>query len=577
MNWEIRAGEALEQLAALDDGSVDAIVTDPPYGIGFMGHEWDQPGDHGPIRSNGTPGLHKRVGVPSGQRRVANPAPSGFSKMTAKERKLGQRAASRERPGAMEAGRYDLSRSANQRFQAWCEEWAREALRVLKPGGYILVFGGTRTYHRMAAGIEDAGFEIRDCLMWLYGSGFPKSLNVSKAIDRAAGAKREVVGSKVGQPGYSLSENRDDRTAFGAFTNAEAECEVTAPATPDAERWDGWGTALKPNWEPIVVARKPLIGTVVQNVLEHGTGALNIDGCKIGGGERELRGGGGLFGKAGNTDEVTSEGRWPGNVALSHTEDCVLVGSHRVRANGHFPAARGPSGYGSAVDDSNGGGLHGQDGLAERRFDGELVETWACVPDCPVRLLDAQSGVLSSGANPTRRQADKFRTAYGDFAGGDETPMRGADHGGASRFFYCAKTSRAERNAGLDGFPRERLDWSNGEANPGSFQSGGTDREAENGHPTVKPIDLMRWLVRLVTQPDGLVVDPFAGSGTTGCAAVLEGMRFIGSDRNAKYAEIAEARVRFWAAHPTDLPVEMALRAESRRREVRESGQLGLL
>lgn len=534
--WEVRAGEALERLAEMPDSSVDAVVTDPPYGLEFMGKDWDRLGD---VRQ---PGDETFTDVDN---------PYGRSKV-----RMGGSAAYRAPETAA-------------RMQAWHEAWAREALRVLKPGGHLLAFGGTRTFHRLGCAIEDAGFEVRDCLMWLYGSGFPKSLDVSKAIDRAAGAEREVVGTRAEHDITRPSGGGDERLMTSSGNREVRQVLETAPATAEAQEWDGWGTALKPGWEPIVVARKPLAGTVAGNVLEHGTGAINVKGCQVGfagaadeqeakaknrhadfgSGPRanavygeELR----ARGEIGNYDPA---GRWPANVVLSHDEDCVLVGSHRVRANGHFPAARGPSGYGSAVEESSGGGLKGQDELDERRFDGEVVETWACVPGCPVRMLDAQSGQTFSGGT-SGAGAYSTGVTYGEGAGQARGRQVGlGDRGGASRFYYCAKASRAERSAGL---------------------------EDDNDHPTVKPIDLMRWLVRLVTPAAGLVVDPFVGSGTTGCAAVLEGFEFVGVDRDAGYVELARARVRFWAEHPTGLPVELALRSESRRREVRESGQLGI-
>jgi len=247
----VMVGDCRDLMAGLADESVDAIVTDPPYELGFMGKSWDA---------------------------------SGIA--------------------------YDL------------EVW-RQALRVLRPGGHLLAFSGSRTYHRMVVAIEDAGFEIRDQIMWLYGSGFPKSHDVSKAIDREAGAERQVVGSKLGMPGYHLS-GHDGGSAFGhgigssTVDTRAASAAITAPATPEAERWSGWGTALKPAHEPIVVARKPFRGTVAQNVLAHGTGALNIDGCRVGteggtsGKDYDKTG---LFGIGGKgTITQLNAGRWPANV-----------------------------------------------------------------------------------------------------------------------------------------------------------------------------------------------------------------------------------------------------------------------
>lgn len=606
MSWEVRQGDCIEQMRGFEADSIDAIVTDPPYALSFMGKAWDTAG-------------------------VA------FDPAT----------------------------------------WT-EALRVLKPGGHLLAFGGTRTYHRLTCAIEDAGFEVRDCLAWLYGSGFPKSLDVSKAIDKAAGAEREVVGTR---------RQRANSPDSGVPMNASvAEVEpITAPATPEAAQWQGWGTALKPAWEsiiwaqkpsgeadtirrslwllteqlrslasdaesdsssrpaaldeafasagwtvderrntraalreamgtsqfesalttslsivsswsdtldglceltstfttetasgtttalrtlksclsdltprtmlqaatnpdgsawsalpaasafsavelrlsatrellapepatsespalsqggvapngePIVLARKPLAGTVAGNCLAYGTGALNVDGCRVGFEGAAFDGTG--LGRREEPVVGNPAGRWPANVILD-------------------PEA--------------------------------------------AALLDEQSGTLTSGANPTRRRSDKFRTAYGDFEGESECiPARGADSGGASRFFYCAKASRAERNAGLDGFEAkpvrpsgsnfgEQTMW-NGENGDPEWRKKNPNNPAANVHPTVKPIALMRWLCRLVTPPGGTILDPFTGSGTTGCAAVLEDFDFVGIEREAEYVALAEARISHWAAQPKQL------------------------
>jgi DNA modification methylase len=317
------------------------------------------------------------------------------------------------------------------------------AYRLLKPGGHLLAFGAARTYHRMTVAIEDAGFEIRDSIMWLYGQGFPKSHDVSKAIDKAAGAEREVIGHRTDGAGNGSV------VGLGSDRSMATEYDETAPATAEAVQWQGWGTALKPAHEPIVVARKPLAGTVAANVLEHGTGALNIDASRIGSSDGGTR----------STSRGDQQGRWPANVIMDE----------------------------------------------ERAAE-----------------LDEQTGTLRSGANPKRRGADGDRTVLGAYAGqADAKPARGADAGGASRFFYVPKPSPAERNRGLPA----------GE---------------KNTHTTVKPIALMRYLVRLVTPPDGIVLDPFMGSGTTLLGALEEGIRCVGIEKSHEYATIARNRIE-WA------------------------------
>jgi site-specific DNA-methyltransferase (adenine-specific) len=382
-------------MAGMEPESIDAIVTDPPYGLGFMGKEWD----------------------------------------------------------ALPPGR----------------EWADECLRVLKPGGHLVAFGGTRTYHRLAVAIEDAGFEIRDQIAWMYGSGFPKSHNL---------------------PG-------------------------------------GFGTALKPAHEPIALARKPLTGTVAANVQEYGTGALNIDGCRvgIGGGlQRPERRGKGQTGGWANYEQEPGQygtpegmGRWPANLLLD-------------------PEA------GAMLDEQSG----------ERR----------------------SSGSYSKGA---RKQGDKSGAASIPIDG--LTSASYADAGCASRFFYTAKASRAERNAGLDGFEKKPGGIKNDSGRGFSERDPYAEIRVANHHPTVKPIDLMRWLVRLVTPPGGTVLDPFTGSGTTGIAAHLEGFAFVGIEREDEYRAIAEARIKWWQQFEGDTAeiLQRAGLAEKAQKAHDEAGQLGLL
>lgn len=429
---KILHGDCLEELRALPEASIDSIVTDPPYGlskepdIAEVLQHW-LAGDDYEHRGNGFMGKAWDSFVPG-------PA-------------------------------------------IW-----REALRVLKPGGHLLAFAGTRTVDLMGISLRIAGFEIRDQIAWHYATGMPKSHNVSKAIDKAAG--------KVNHR--------------------------TIAHRPEAQQWEGWGTALKPASEPIIVARKPLSGTVAANVLEHGTGAINVDGCRI----------------------SYEEG---GNLASNPSLRKSIAGGN----GGHIIATEGERRF--STPDATG------------RWPANVIfdETMAAE-------LDEQSGIRKSGANPTRRGADKRRTAYGEFAGQAECrPARGADSGGASRFFFVAKPSGKERDAGLEHL--EEQEWvqyqtGNGASGKPSSISAGRDTKRRNIHTTVKPIELMRYLCRLVTPPGGTVLDPFAGSGTTGCAVGVEnndperqpGWSFIGIEREAEYVEIAEARIKHWSQSQDD-------------------------
>lgn len=384
---DLRLGDCIEQMALMPDNSVDSIVTDPPYELGFMGKKWD------------STGIAYNVAV-----------------------------------------------------------W-EQALRVLKPGGHLIAFSGSRTYHRMAVAIEDAGFEIRDQIMWIYGSGFPKSLNVSKTIDNAAGAIREVIGSRpLTGNGKTMKSGFHQPDGSGAGeTIKEDVFEFTVPATDEAKQWDGWGTALKPAHEPMVLARKPLIGTVADNVLTHGTGALNIDGSRIGTGTGEsktvnypdIRGNNYNNANGSIEYQVIDKGRWPANV------------------------------------------IH--DGIES---------DWA-------------------------------------------------------KYFYCPKASKRDRNEGLDDLDDKSIGAKgNGLARTCATCGANTiqgcdcpDRTyvnpmAKNHHPTVKPTELMRYLIKLITQPNGIVLDPFMGSGSTGKAAMLDGFSFIGIEQDADYLNIAEHRIK---------------------------------
>jgi len=394
MTYQILKGNSLDLLPTLADNSIDAIVTDPPYELGFMGKTWDN---------------------------------SGIA--------------------------YSL------------ELW-QQCLRVLKPGGHLLAFSGSRTYHRMVVSIEDAGFEIRDMISWISNKTFPKSLNIGKAIDKAAGAERKVlrwesrpfkINNGPSDSEYNqIHSNTMDSDGYGTTP-------ITEPATDEAKNWDGWGTGLKPTVEPIVMARKPVEGTVANNVLTYGTGGLNIDASRIGTGDDRATGG--LSGGATDANlyqhgtqervERATGGRWPANLILD---------------------------------------------------------------EYTAELLDEQSGTSKSAIRPpTGKAILDTKKGWNENSMTDQSTRGFIDSGGASRFFYVAKASKRDRNEGL---------------------------EDANAHPTVKPTDLMRYLVKLITPPGGTVLDPFTGSGSTGKAAILEGFDFIGIELTEDYWPIIEGRLK---------------------------------
>jgi site-specific DNA-methyltransferase (adenine-specific) len=406
---------------------------------------------------------------------------------------------------------------------------------------------------------------------------------VSKAIDDAAGAEREVVGS------YSDNGRKcpKHQSTHGKW-EGDPIVHVTAPATAQAAAWQGWGTALKPAHEPIVIARKPLAGTVAANVLEHGTGALNIDACRVAT-DDELNGGAycgkgdrdTLFG-LGNTGKTfeNPSGRWPSNVIFEHAAGCRRVGSKKVAG---IANARSVSQPATNVYE---GGYRG-DVAAFHYTDPDGTETipaYECTSDCPVAMLDAQAGNRVSGA-----RAAGVRAGMGYHgADGDGGPAIESSQGSASRFFHCleptfdpiiyqAKPSREEREAGCERLPaRTRGDVTGreediaGQNNPraGVCRKG----EIRNWHPTVKSVALMKLLVRLVTPPGGIVLDPFAGSGSTGCACVAQGFRFIGCELEADHVAIADARIAWWQEHPGGPTPEAKEEAKLERK-----GQLPLL
>jgi site-specific DNA-methyltransferase (adenine-specific) len=342
-------------------------------------------------------------------------------------------------------------------------EYWRAIARVCKPGALMLAFGGTRTYHRLTCAIEDAGWEIRDCLMWLYGQGFPKAPDIGLLIDKAKGAKREVVGTKLGQPGYSLADHGRTNEVYGDLHNPAAECAITAPATELAKQWTGWANSLKPAWEPIILAMKPLDGTLAHNAERWGVAGFNIGASRIG-------------------TDATNRVRNP----ESHAD------------GGWVSVARSP--VGSA---------------ASGRWPANLLLD----EEAAVRL-DEQTGTLTSGlmkAGQKRNRSKGDGGYHGDFP--DTASERGTygDSGGASRFFYVAKATKRERNPA----------WG-----------------PKNDHPTVKPLKLMQYLLTLLSTPTGgLVLDPFAGSGTTLLAAKTLGRPSIGVELDEHNCQIAAARL----------------------------------
>lgn len=395
--YKILKGDCFEELKKMESNSVDSIVMDPPYGLGFMNKEWDSPDKHKDL-------------IEREKRRSEERAKEGKSPTKAPF-------SSSVQPGLAIKGAKE-----GVWFQKWFYDISVELLRVLKAGGYLLSFGGPRTYHRMATAVEDAGFEIRDQVMWVFGSGFPKSRNVSKDITK------------------KISEE-------------------------EGRKWEGFGTGLKPAHEPIVMARKPLEQkSVADNVLEWGTGAINIDNSRVG----------------------SKEGRWPA--------DFIHDGSEEVVKN--FP--------------------------------------------------NTKTSKRSSKNNKKTEYTNTYTPPEAQYSDNNTY----GDEGSAARFFYCPKAQKKDRNEGLEEF--EEKEWvqfqtANGGSGKPSSISEGRNTKHRNTHPTVKPTELMKYLVRMVTPPNGVVLDPFMGSGSTGKAALLEGFSFIGIEKEQEYIDIAEARIKFVA------------------------------
>jgi len=422
--YKIYHGSNLDILPTLADNSVDSIVTDPPYELGFMGKSWDSTG-------------------------IA----------------------------------YNV------------EMW-KQCLRVLKPGGHLLAFSGSRTYHRMAVAIEDAGFEVRDQMMWVYGSGFPKSHNISKAIDKNAGV--EFSSKPASGVGFMNPEGSNGyNTTLNQLTRV-------GTSTQEAKQWDGWGTALKPAHEPIVLARKPLEGTVADNVLKWGVGGLNIDGCRV--------------------DFVSEEDRKESTTKNQHedfgtppmTNNQVYGDYSMMKPKNYQPTGRFPANF-----------MH--DGSQE------------------VLDLFPNSG-NGNGGEPYNYAGREYSNKETSMFNGDkpQAPSNFNDSGSAARFFYCPKANKKDRDEGCEDFEEKTMGKNQPSFDGGQMLTGsGNERSntRKNTHPTVKPTELMRYLCRLITPPNGTVLDPFNGSGSTGKASVLEGFNYIGIELDEDYIKISEARI----------------------------------
>lgn len=422
-------GDCLEQLQKMNDNSIDGILTDPPYGISFMGKKWD----------------------------------------------------------------YQLPS-----IEVW-----KECLRVIKPGGYMIAFGGTRTYHRLACSVEDAGFELRDCIMYCFGSGFPKSLDIGKAIDKEQGNEREIVGSKLGLPGYSLTstENQGNTLDWSKSNrNGEKECEITKGNTI----WEGYGTALKPAYEPAILCRKPIAGTVAKNVLEWGTGGLNIDGCRIGEEVRSNKPVGELTG-IGSTRtvpkgiETVVTGRFPANLLHDGSEEVTE----------QFPYSQGMSG-GGAKDKNK------KDEWTVQQFNRQLVR---------YEWIRGDSGSASRFFQVCPIEQEDIET---------------------SRIFYTSKVSSKERNAGCDNLPEHPIYTKTNPQPNRDKQEQGTRR---NNHPTLKPISLTTYLAKLIKPPteNTTLLVPFSGAGSEMIGGIKAGWdNIIGIEKEENYCNIANARITYW-------------------------------
>ncbi len=460
MNYKIINGNNIDVLKQYPDNHFDSIVTDPPYGISFLGKDWDS------FRNSKVTKNSIVTNLGSGMR------------MT--------------------------TRTENYNFQIWCEEWAKECLRVLKPGGYMLSFCAARMYHRMTVGLEDAGFEIRDQIMWIYGSGFPKSQDIGKQIQKKLGVKET---KKI--------KTHDIRNNGLLEKKGSVELEQVVATDPEAKEWSGWGTQLKPAHEPICMARKPMKQTIAKNCQEWGVGALNIDVCRVpyeGDKPKPATFKNGISYRQ-HTEELYEK-------AVAHTTERT----QEYNDAGRFPA--------NVIHD-------GSD---------EVVE-----------LFSASGSGNGKGAyNYAGREYNNKETSL--FNG--DKPQAASnynDSGSAARFFYCPKVNRKERHVGFDevtiigsthpdDVKKHPLWEPEIGTNPARLKAKVIEKGQfkGNNHPTVKPVELMKYLIKLVTPNNGKVLDPFCGSGSTGMAAVELGHEFVGCDLDPNYCKIAEARIVAW-------------------------------
>lgn len=550
MKLDLRLGDCIEVMKSLPDNSVDSVITDPPYGIGFMNKEWDDPKKHKELIERENKRAQERF------EEGKSPVKGGFSKGVQPGLKIG---------GAKE-GKW---------FQEWCELWAQECFRVLKPGGYILSFSAPRTYHRMATAFEDVGFEIRDQIMWVFGSGFPKSHNIGKAIDKIQGNERQEL-EPTGRYKYGF-DNSLKGDIYGQYGN-------DIKLTKGNSDWEGWGSALKPAHEPIVMARKPLSEkSIAENVLKWGTGAINIDDCRIPFDmtdtnpatnplyrqENEYKmpekgqESNGAVSFTSSKNKISTEGRFPANIMFECICDEVIPGENKGLKKQTF--------------DNYGNGEYGKkDGRKTQPTAKEIEGTWykdtADVhtnPECPCYILDQQSGVKKSQKRSSKHNKDTEHTnTYTPKASDYREDNTYADKGGASRFFYSPKVSKKERNMGLENMedkPRP------GQSDKGLYSSSpycidcgktvnGTNDHSnckegleyrpsttttKNTHPTVKPKELMKYLIKLVSPPNAVILEPFLGSGSTGIAAKELGFisTFIGIEKEQEYMDIAKQRI----------------------------------